>query len=376
MLGNDHDYESAIEVRPGIHWVGSRNEDSLLHCNPYLLTIDRGSKQAVNIVIDPGSPSEFKITAPKLISTMGDLKNLSMITINHQDPDVCLSGAVLGSRFAPNAIYLMTENTWRLVAHTGIRKDRVRFVEKFHGLLSFKDTDRELILIPTPFCHFTGAFAIYDVQNRALFTGDLFGGVTLDASMLPLNAGEDNWKGIRMFHELYMPCNKALVHAVEQFEKLDPPVEVICPQHGSIIEGDLVKEFFGRMKRLKVGADLFSDVEDKKKIDVWNIVANEIMAQAVDVMGEPTATSRVADSEELMDMGRFDGKNLTIDKLPKYFIECLVLALTEKEVPKIANQIKVGAILSCESHGLPTPNIDLSGEKDEAVSEEFLSPLD
>lgn len=367
------DYESAIEICPGVNWVGRRVEGALLNCNPYLLMVERGGSTPLHILIDPGSPADFKVTAPKLIQLMGDLKHISMITLNHQDPDIILTAPTLSSRFAPNALLLMTENTWRLVAHTGIPKEKVKFVEQFHGTLRFKGANRELKLVPTPFCHFTGAFAIYDVTNRILFSGDLFGGVTLDNEMFPLYAVERNWNGIRMFHELYFPCNSALKYSVEQIEKLDPPVEIIAPQHGSIIKGDLLKEFMNRMVRLHVGADLLSDRMDKNTWDAWNMVANDILLQGSAVLGNGTALHRIADDEELMDMVRFEGNKIIIEKLPKLFIEGMVVALTEKEVPRIANQIKVSAILSCEAHGLPAPSIDLSSATSESL-DEFYPP--
>lgn len=368
------DYESPIEICPGVHWVGRRVEGGLLNCNPYLLTLKRGNKPTINILTDPGSPGDFRVTASKIVRVIGDLKRLSMITLNHQDPDVILSAPTILGRFAPNAVALMTENTWRLVAHTGIAKERVKLVEQFQGRIRLKDANRELRLVPTPYCHFTGAFAIYDVENRILFTGDLFGGVTLSKEMSSLYAVEDNWRGIRMFHELYFPCNSALRYAVDQIRSLDPPVEILAPQHGSVIKGELVKEFMGRMERLQVGADLLSDRMDEASRDAWIAAANEILKQAGDLLGNGHAVQRVADTEELMELAKFDGNRLVIEKLPKRFIEGMVLALTAKEVPSIANQIRVMAVLTCEAHGLPSPNIDLSMEETETV-EEFYPAL-
>ncbi|MBI3399340.1 MAG: MBL fold metallo-hydrolase [Deltaproteobacteria bacterium] len=375
-MNQSQDYESAIEICPGANWVGRRVEGALLNCNPYLLTLERGDKTPLHVLIDPGSPQDFKLTATKLIQLIGDLKNLSIITLNHQDPDIILTAPTLVSRFAPNALLLMTENTWRLVAHTGIPREKVKFVEQFHGTLRFKGTNRELKLVPTPFCHFTGAFGIYDVTNRILFSGDLFGGVTLDSEMFPLYAEERNWQGIRMFHELYFPCNSALKYAIEQIERLAPPVEIIAPQHGSIIKGDMLKEFMNRMARLRVGADLLSDRMDKLTWDAWNTVANEILVQVEHILGPGNAIYRIADDEELMDMARFEGNRIIIEKLPKLFIEGMVLTLTEKEVLRVANQIKVSAILACEAHGLPAPSIDLSSETT-GTSDEFypLAPI-
>lgn len=367
----DKDYSKAVEIRPGIHWVGKREKGNLLHCNPYLITINRsGGKEPIHILTDPGSPGDFKVTASKLVPLIGDLKKLSICSINHQDPDVVLASQIISSRFAPNCLFLMTENTWRLVAHVGIKKDKVRFVEQFHGALKFKDGDRELQLIPTPFCHFTGAFAVYDVSNRTIFTGDLFGGVTLDEKTYGLSAIEDNWAGIRMFHELYMPCNSALKYAAHVIKELDPPVEVIAPQHGSIIEGPLVNDFIERVSKLKVGADLLSERVDQATWEGYAVAANEILHNAEDILGKEDAHKKLSDDPELMEMAHFEGANLVIDKAPKLFVEGLVIALTKGEAANTGNQVKVGAIMACETHSLPPLSIDLSSDEEEHFTED------
>lgn len=370
-MSDNVDFDSPIDIAPNVTWVGRRGEDELLNCNSYLLSVERGSRQTVHFLIDPGSPKDFRVTSDKIIKKLGSLNKISVITINHQDPDVILSAPTIMKRYAPNSTALMTENTWRLVAHTGISKERVRLIEQFQGELKFKGMDHGLILVPTPFCHFTGAFAIYDTLSRTLFTGDLFGGVTLSKEMFPLIAVEDNWKGIKMFHELYMPCNNALKHAISQIKKLDPPVEIIAPQHGSIIQGDLLKEFMSRMERLPVGADLLTDHIDKETWEAWNDAANEILEDAGQLMGKAIAIRRITDSRELMDMCAYENKRIEIKENPKFFIEGMVIALTEKEAPKMANQIKVSAILTCEAQDLPSPNIDISTDSSE-IDEEFM----
>ncbi len=369
------DYELPVEVCPGVFWVGRRTKDELLHCNSYLLEIER-DRGTLYILIDPGSPMDFRVSAGKLVQVMGSLERLSLITINHQDPDIILTLPVLLNRFSPNALVLMTENTWRLVSHTGIPKNRMRMVEQFQSGLRFKGAKRELKLVPTPFCHFTGAFAIYDISNRILFTGDLFGGVTLNPNMLGLYATdtEQNWQGIKMFHELYMPCNSALRYAVEQITRLEPPVEIIAPQHGSIIKGRLVREFLNRMKRLYVGADLLTDQVDRTTWNAWNRVANEILEEAKQIFGTDVAITRLTENEDLLDMINFDNERLVIEKFPKQVVESMLLCLTEKEVPQIANMLKIKAILSCEFHGLPAPAIDMSYGTD-TTCEDLLPPL-
>ena len=111
----------------------------------------------------------------------------------------------------------------------------------------------KLIFVPSPFCHFRGAMMYYDVRSRILFSGDLFGGLSYTHD---LYADERSWEGIKTFHQLYMPSRDALKLAVSRIRNLDPPPKMIAPQHGSIIRGELIRDFTDRMYNLDVGLDL------------------------------------------------------------------------------------------------------------------------
>jgi flavorubredoxin len=355
------DYDSPIPIAPGTFWVSPRPEGRILYCNSYLLRLE-GNGKKVHLLIDPGGTAQFNSVSAKVLSLIGDFKYLGAISVNHQDPDVVGSLPMLMNRLAPHANVLMTEDTWRLVAMTGIPKERVHFVEKFRGAVRFPAVDRTLEIILSPYCHFTGAFLIYDRQSGCLFTGDLFAGVAMDDGMYPLYATDHNWAGIRFFHERYMPCNVALRWIVGKIRQLEG-LKQICPQHGSIIPEELIPEFLDRLENLRVGADLLADRElDDSAREAWNELANRVLRIAGELLGEG-ATARVADNSDLMDMGHFDGRRLVIDKLHQHFAETLVLALTAREVPEIANRIIMAAMLEAENLGLGAFAVDLAIEE-------------
>ena len=50
------DYDEAVEVAPGIYWVGFYDKKARLHCNPYVIIDTSGEA----ILIDPGSSFRIK----------------------------------------------------------------------------------------------------------------------------------------------------------------------------------------------------------------------------------------------------------------------------------------------------------------------------
>lgn len=356
------DYDEPIRIAEGVYWVSPRRPGKILYCNSYLVQLDGPSGRTMNLLIDPGGTAEFSDVSAKVIKVVGDLQKINIVSINHQDPDVCGSLPLLANRFAPQSLMLMTEDTWRLVALTGIPRERVRFVEKYGGKMSFPQISRHLEIIPSPYCHFTGAFLIFEPKSGCLFTGDLFAGVSLDQAMYPLHADEHNWSGIRFFHERYMPCNVALRWIVRKIRQLQG-VKMICPQHGSIIPESLIPEFLDRMESLLVGADLLADRElDTGTREAWNHLANAVLKTATELFGQ-SATGKIAGNKTLMQLGHFDGNHLTIDKLPQQFVETLVLALTDKEPPELANRIVMKALVEAENLHLGTFSVNLAIEE-------------
>ena len=58
------DYESAVEIAPGVFWVGFYDAPSGLHCNPYLIV--EGDEA---VVIDGGSRPDFATVMLKILQT-------------------------------------------------------------------------------------------------------------------------------------------------------------------------------------------------------------------------------------------------------------------------------------------------------------------
>ena len=252
----------AIEIANNIFLY--RSSEKLFHRNIYLRRFV-GKKRNVNMLFDPGT----KLDASRLFDCfgkiIGGLEKIDVIFLSHQDPDVSSNASILMS-CAPRSLLLTSVDTWRLVNMYGLPEKRFFPIEQIsNNSITIKPTGHVIKVVPARFCHFRGSMMIYDVENRALFSGDFLGGVN-SRSDSGYMATEESWEGISLFHQLYMPSNKAIQHTVDLISSLDPLPELIVPQHGDVITGELVYKFLGKLSNLKVGIDfLISENVEKEK---------------------------------------------------------------------------------------------------------------
>ncbi len=364
------DWENdSVEIAQGTYWVGKRPPGLLFYANPYLRVFksavsalsvgkDDGDRE-FNLLIDSGSGSDFSIVREKVEQRISRLDQLTAVYVNHQDPDVGSSSATILGRYAPRASVIASEETWRLIQYYKLPREQFVDVGQYLNGLPLP-TGHTLRPVASRYCHFVGAVMLYDPETRVLFSGDLFGGLTA-ADAEGLYADEGDWTGIRAFHQIYMPTNKALVRTVAAVRALDPPVEIIAPQHGRVIQRALVEDFLGRMERLQVGLDIAEDEADESALTGWTTVLNRVLELARSYMGNE-ADERLRQNKELRDCLRFDGSSVTVKMLGRWAVEQAVEALTSGQSDVVATPLKFEAVVAAEDLDLPTPTVTVNEE--------------
>lgn len=269
--------EGPRQLAEDVYFVG-RREGVLLERNIYL-RLFKGNGKQTNFLIEPGPPSDLDALAVNASKLIGHLKKVNLIFGSHQDPDVIMNAAYV-QKLNPQAVLLMGEDTLRLVKFYGLNSEKFTPIEKFKSRRVRLSTGHVIAFVPAPFCHFRGAYMVYDETSRVLFTGDLLGGLSYTPEFM---AVKQSWEGIKLFHQIYMPSKSALHYAVTQIRALDPKPVMIAPQHGSIIGEDLIDDFLERLDNLEVGLDLILDADRQE-----NYVAaiNEIIAELRGKIGD------------------------------------------------------------------------------------------
>jgi serine/threonine-protein kinase len=360
-----------IEFAPGCWWVGKRPPGEIFYANPYL-RVSEGHGKKFHLLIDPGSSRDVSIIQAKCARVLNnDLESIGGIFVNHQDPDVGSSVGVLLGKTIPNAHVMCSEDTWRLIQYYNIPRERFIALEKFpHGF--DLPTGLTLVPVPSPFCHFVGAIMLYDPANRVLFTGDLFGGLT-SKDAVSLWADESDWVGMRAFHQIYMPTNKALRVAIQAIRSIKGGVDIIAPQHGRLIRGPLVQEFMSRLEKLQVGLDILSDRQaTPEELRAWNTVLDRVLATAGGLTSADLIT-RVADDPHLRGVVYRQGDVLEIRSLGKFAVErALRLIADALSDPDLMSAVKYEAIFATEELGLPTPVMELDEDGGPSASGSML----
>ncbi len=349
--------DKAVQIGDDTWWVGYRNPETLLQINVYLRQFKNGT-QVINYLIDPGSPVDFPVITKKISSVIGDLSSLHIYSINHQDPDVGMNSIFI-KNINPKAICMTTEDNWRLVSHYEINPKSVKLINELKDWRVRLATRHELIYIPSPFCHFKGAFLTYDPKTRILFTGDLFGGISNSEQTFTLWAQKNNWDGIMAFHQLYMPTRKAIRYTLDLIRKLQPQPLVIAPQHGNIIRGELIQEFMDRLYDLPVGADLLDTAVIPEIRSRYTDALNEIINFAENQKSNEKVAEKLHADKQLLSMMKFErNKVKEIKAQPEKAITRLVMVLIRNESQAEIAQLKSVALKATVTRNLPAPALD------------------
>jgi diguanylate cyclase (GGDEF)-like protein len=107
-----------------------------------------------------------------------------------------------------------------------------------------------------------------------LFSSDIFGGFTIDRSLVAKD--ESHFEALRPFHEHYMPSRDLLAHGLMRLEQL--PLALIAPQHGALIPEHLIRQIIEKLKGLDCGLYLMArDDSDISRLLQLNRMLREVL---------------------------------------------------------------------------------------------------
>lgn len=331
---------NAIKIADGIYWLGVLL-DKRLEINTYLRVFE-GNNKTVNMIIDPGPPSVFDTLRDNLVALKKDPKKIQFIFLNHQDPDVS-TNTMYFHKYNPNIKVICTEDTWRLVNFLGLDVSNFQDIDKFKTHRGRLSTGHKIRFIPTPFCHFRGSVMLYDEESRILFTGDLLGGITHSTGLFATSV---NWHGIRTFHQLYMPSQEALKSALDSIRNLDPKPELLAPQHGALLKGDLIDELIDKLYELPVGWNLIESLNKNRDfyIEAVNDILNNIKNRAGSDLVE-MAFNKIQSDDSFPDIFELKGSEVIDIKLDPSKSMRMLLEALQNEQPKETLEIIRNAVL-------------------------------
>lgn len=356
--------DAKMQVVEGCHMVGRRNPDSLLQCNTYLRTFTGGGDKRTHWCVDPGSALDYSVVRQNLLNHVGDLGELHLFSLNHQDPDV-VSNLQFLVKENDHLAGIVSEDVWRLVRHLNASPKKLYFTAKAKDSLLKLSGGHRIQVVPTPFCHFRGAVAYYDPETRVLFSGDLFAGLN-HPGRVQLWADEEDWSGIAQWHQIYMPGRAAVEFSIRQVRALRPAVEVIAPQHGFLLRGDFMNTVLDRLAVLPVGMDLLPFELDEQYLTGYREIFNETIHDAAIQIGRAVVFSRLEGLPAEHELNQYikHGKNSAV------LVACgiraiplLIEELSKEQFPSFRSRLKDLALRKCLELKLPIPQLGVGVEE-------------
>ena len=267
---DDIDLESSVEIADGVYWVGFYDEQSGLHCNPYLI-VDNDEA----VVIDGGSRPDFATVMMKILQTGIVPSQIIALLYQHYDPDLCGSIPNFEDIIKRKDLKIISDSAnLMFIRHYSVTTSLLP-ISKINYQYTFS-SGRTLQFTRTPYAHSGGSIVTFDPQSGILFTSDLFGSLGLEWELFlnlkpecmdcveharcPEGRNSCPIQDILNFHKSVMPSEKALRYSLEQI--LDIPFSMIAPQHGSIInKPEIFRYVFELLVKLK-GVGIDGIVED------------------------------------------------------------------------------------------------------------------
>jgi flavorubredoxin len=215
----------------------------MIDTNEYLVV-----REDAAILCDPGGAEIFPAVFSAL-SAEFDPSCIQALFASHQDPDI-ISSLSMWLEFNPEIKCYVSWLWTGFVPHFGGTAET--FVSIADGGMDILVGNLRLQAIPAHYLHSSGNLHLYDAKAKILFCGDV------GAALLP--AGEDGLfvenfdRHIRHaegFHRRWMGSEKAKHDWCERVARLD--IDMLCPQHGAIYQGEDVKRFIDWFDRLEVG---------------------------------------------------------------------------------------------------------------------------
>jgi signal transduction histidine kinase len=257
MSKEPHNFKDAIEIAKSIYWVGMYLENDPFQCHPYF--IENGDE---SILIDPGSMIEFDETIKK-VKSLCDLKSIKYIILHHQDPDLAAAVPEIEKLIDRDDLLIVTHSRMSVLVKHYLIKSNYYEIDKNDNKLITPNGYR-LDFLTTPYCHSPGAFVSYEPETKTLFSGDIFGGIE---ESWEFYADETYFEKAKQFHEEYMPSKDIFNYALDKIENLD--INIIAPQHGSIIEKKYIANLIKDMKNLDCGLYI-EDKYNRELLDTIN----------------------------------------------------------------------------------------------------------
>ncbi len=263
-LLNANGLPQAIALSERVHWVGAldptlRTFDIILKTangTTYNAYVVRGSEGvAVIDTVKQNFADEFFAR----LESVARYDEIKVIVLNHLEPDH--TGALPElMRRAPNACVFISQKAQAMLKAL-LKQDEFEFTPVLTG-----DTvslgDRQLEFLHTPYLHWPDTQCTYLLEEKILFSGDVFGCHFCDNRLFNDEVGDFRFSFEYYYAHIMRPFKDYVARALSLIEPL-LPLTAILPAHGPLLR-DQPQRYVQRYREL-TGNALPSEISSSEK---------------------------------------------------------------------------------------------------------------
>ncbi len=214
-----------------VYWLGAVDWDRRLFdaliplpdgtsYNAYL--IEGTEKTALLDTVDPTMTNV-------LLEQLKDVKNIDYIVCHHVEQDHSGSIPDVLERYSSAKVIISTRGKEMLIDHLHIPEDRIITIEDGETLSL---GDKTLKFVYTPWVHWPETMVTYLVEDKILFTCDLFGSHLATNELYAVDRPRVYESAKRYYAEIMMPFRTIIQKNLEKIKDLD--ISIIAPSHGPL----------------------------------------------------------------------------------------------------------------------------------------------
>jgi flavorubredoxin len=273
---------NAIAIAPGVHWIGAldpdlRSFDIILRTangTTYNAYVVRGSDGVA--VIDTVK-EEFTDDFLRRLESVARYDEIRAIVLNHLEPDHTGALPELLRRAPQAQLYISTRAQPML---KGLLKEGTLNFQVVTTGDSVSLGDRTLSFLHTPYLHWPDTQCTYLVEEKILFTGDVFGCHFCDSRLFNDAVGDFRFSFEYYYAHIMRPFRTWVQEALDLIEPL--PLAVLAPAHGPILR-DAPSRYVERYRAL-AESSLKNEAGDERTLLVFYLSAygnTRLMAEAI-----------------------------------------------------------------------------------------------
>lgn len=224
-----------IEIKKDVYFIGVFDEeirtfDIIMKTangssyNSYLIKTDEG------VIIVDGVKEEFNDYYFQKIESLCNYEDIKYVVSHHLEPDHSGSIPELIER-APQAKVLISPPALSMLKAL-VKTENINF-ETVWTNKKIQMGDKTLQFLSTPYLHWPETLSSYLIEDKILFSGDVFGSHYYDKRLFDDLVGDFDYAFKYYYDHIMRPFKTHVLNALRLYDKLD--IETIATLHGPII---------------------------------------------------------------------------------------------------------------------------------------------